>query len=279
MTGFARTASLLALLSSLFMFAGYGLGGEAGMITAFLFAIIFNFGSYWYSDKIVLRMYKAQPSEDKALHKMVEELADEANLPKPKVYEVGMREPNAFATGRNPENSAVVVTQGIKEILNKDELEAVLAHEMAHIKNRDILVSTMAATLAAAITQLAFMARWAMIFGGGRRDRNENPLGMIMMLILAPIAATVIRLAISRTREFGADYTGALISHKPESLASALEKISSSAKAHPMRGGNSATAHMFIVNPFGGSALMKLFATHPPVEERTKKLRSMSREP
>lgn len=272
-----KTFLLLAGLTVFLIFMGKIIGGQTGMYIAFLLALAMNFISYWFSDKIVLKMYGAQevsPAEAPELHAMVEELAREANIPKPKVYIIPDDSPNAFATGRNPEHAAVAATQGILRILTPTELKGVLAHEMGHVMNRDILIQTVAATLAGAIMILANMARFAAIFGG--RDDEEGPgiLGIIVMSIIAPIAAMLIQMAISRSREYLADETGAHLAHNPESLARALEKLSLAAQQAPMDA-SPATAHMFIVNPLTGSTLMNLFSTHPPIEERVARLRAM----
>jgi heat shock protein HtpX len=248
------------------------------MYLAFLLALGMNFFGYWYSDKIVLRMYGAQevsPAEAPQLHQMVEELAREAGVPKPKVYIIPDDSPNAFATGRNPQHAAVAATEGIMRLLTPTELKGVLAHELGHVRNRDILISTIAATMAGAIMILADIARLGAIFGMGRDD-DEGPglLGVIVMSIIAPIAAMLIQMAISRSREYLADETGAQLSHNPESLARALEKLSMGAQRVPMNA-SPATAHMFIVNPLTGSSLMNLFSTHPPLEERIARLRAM----
>lgn len=255
------------------------------MIIAFLFAVIMNFGSYWYSDKIVLKMYRARevsPSESPNLHKIVDGLVMKAGLPKPKVYIVDSGMPNAFATGRNPQHAAVAVTTGILNILSYEELEGVLAHELAHVKHRDTLISAVAATLAGVITMLASWARWAAIFGGfGGRDDDggNNIIGFIVMAVLAPLAATLIQLAISRSREFAADAEGAKMCRKPWALADALEKLEyGNSRFQPSIRDVQAketTAHMFIVNPLKGNGLQSLFRTHPVTEERVKRLRSM----
>ncbi len=275
-----KTTLLLGALTVILVTAGRALGGESGMIMAFAFAIIMNFVSYYWSDKIVLRMYGASEVTEAAapaLYGTVRQLTQAAGMPMPKVYIIPSEQPNAFATGRNPEHAAVAVTQGIMRILTKDELAGVLAHEIAHIRNRDILIGTIAATVAGAISMLANMAQWALIFGGGRgndREGGSHPAVMILMMILAPLAAMLVQMAISRTREYGADRTGAALLKNPEALASALEKISRGAKAIPMEA-EPATAHMFIVSPLTGGGLMSLFSTHPPMEKRVAALRSM----
>jgi heat shock protein HtpX len=275
-----RTTLLLGALTGLLMLIGGYFGGKSGVVIAFLFAMVMNFGSYWFSDKIVLRMYKAQEiSESQApeLYGIVKNLALRGNLPMPRVYVIPENTPNAFATGRDENHAVVAVTEGITRILNRDELEGVIGHELTHIKNKDMLISSIAATLAGAIVMLANMAQWAAIFGGVSRDDDEGGgglIGLILMAILAPIAATVIQMAISRSREFLADAGGAKISGKPYGLAGALEKLQRASQAIPMDA-NPSTAHMFIVNPLTGGSLMSLFSTHPPLEERIARLKSM----
>ena len=275
-----KTALLLGGLTGLLMLIGGYLGGQQGMTIAFLFALVMNFGSYWFSDKIVLRMYRAQEvtqSQAPDLFTLVRNLTLQANLPMPKVYVIPEDTPNAFATGRDENHAVVAVTEGILRILSKEELAGVIAHELSHIKNKDMLISSIAATLAGAIVMLAHMAQWAAFFGGGERDRDGEGggvVGMILMAILAPLAATIIQMAISRSREYLADAGGAQISGKPYDLAGALEKLSRAAVTIPMDATPS-TAHMFIVNPLTGRSLMNLFSTHPPVEERVARLRSM----
>ncbi len=277
-----RTTLLLAALTVLILWIGKMIGGQGGMFVAFILAVIMNAGSYWFSDKIVLAMYRAQPIEESQapqVYQIVRELASEAHLPMPRVYLIPQETPNAFATGRNPENAVVAVTEGIMRILTPAELKGVLAHELGHVKNRDILVSSIAATLAGAIMILANMAQWAAIFGGFREgsddDRGGGILGLIVTAILAPIAATLIQLAISRSREYLADETGARLAHNPEGLARALEKLAAASERIPMAA-NPSTAHLFIVNPLSGRTLAGLFSTHPPIEERIRRLRSMS---
>jgi heat shock protein HtpX len=272
-----KTAMLLGLLSGLLLVFGQLLGGSNGMLIAFIFAVVFNFGSYWFSDKIVLRMYNAQiVGQGHRLYSSVERLSRQAGLPMPKVYIIPDSSPNAFATGRNPSHAAVAATEGILQILSDAELDGVIAHELAHIKHRDILISSVAATIAAAIMFAANSAKWAMIFGGfgGRdedRDRGNNPIAMLATIILAPIAAMLIQMAISRSREFSADAGGAQITGNPYGLADALRKIDAVAKRVPLDA-NPATAHMFIVKPFSGGGLMGLFSSHPPTEERVRAL-------
>jgi len=273
-----KTVLLLAGMTVFLIFMGKLIGGRSGMYLAFLLALGMNFFSYWFSDKIVLKMYGAQevsPAEAPQLHQIVAELAQEAGVPKPRVYIIPDESPNAFATGRNPEHAAVAATEGILRLLTPAELKGVLAHEMGHVRNRDILISTIAATMAGAIMILADMARWGAIFGMGRDD-DEGPgiVGILVMSIIAPIAAMLVQMAISRSREYLADETGAHLAHNPESLARALEKLSMGTQRVPMNA-SPATAHMFIVNPLTGSSLMNLFSTHPPIEERVARLRAM----
>lgn len=252
------------------------------MVFAFFFACVMNFGSYWFSDKIVLAMYAAKPaSEENApeVYSIVRELCRKAALPLPKIYIIPTQAPNAFATGRNPEHAVVAVTEGILKILDRDELSGVLGHELAHVKHRDILISSIAATLAGAVSMLANMARWSLMFGGGMRDRDNerhgNPLALLATVILVPIAAMLIQLAVSRSREFDADEAGAEIDGHPERLASALQKLESSRKAIPFRGADPSTAHLFIVNPLSGDFFASLFSTHPSTKERVERLLKM----
>lgn len=272
-----KTTMLMALMTVLLVLIGRALGGSNGMIIAFGFAIIMNFGSYWFSDKIVLSMYRAQQvteSQAPELYSMVHQLSSKAGLPMPKVYVIPTSTPNAFATGRNPKHAAVAVTDGIMRMLSREELSAVLSHELAHVKHRDILIGSIAATIAGAISMIAHMAHFAMIFGGGRGDRN-NALGSLAMLIVAPIAAMLIQMAISRSREYAADAEGAKIHGMPHDLATALKKIHDGVQRRPMKA-NPATAHMFIMNPLSRKGLANLFSTHPPVEERVKRLQNMT---
>jgi heat shock protein HtpX len=264
-----KTALLLGLLSGLLLLVGELLGGSQGILFALIFAAIMNVGAYWFSDKIVLRMYGAQPvGPEHPLHRITERLARQANLPMPRVFVIPDASPNAFATGRNPQHAAVAATQGILKLLSEHELEGVIAHELAHVKHRDTLTSTVAATLAAAIVGLGRMLMYAGMFGGRSEDRNgSNPIAMLAMIILAPLAAMLIQAWISRTREFAADAAGARIAGNPYGLADALRKIDMAAKRIPMEA-NPATAHMFIVKPFLGGGLMSLFSTHPPTEAR-----------
>lgn len=274
-----KTVLLLTGMTVFLIFIGNLLGGRSGMYLAFILALGMNFFSYWFSDKIVLKMYGAQevtPADAPQLHQIVDELAREAGIPKPKVYIIPDESPNAFATGRNPEHAAVAATEGIMRLLTPMELKGVLAHEIGHVKNRDILISTIAATMAGAIMILADMARFGAMFGMGSRDNEEGPgiIGVLVMSIIAPLAAMLIQMAISRSREYLADETGAHLAHNPESLARALEKLSMGVQQAPMNASPS-TAHMFIVNPLTASTLMNLFSTHPPMEERVARLRAM----
>lgn len=279
MNGF-KTAILMTAMMVLFILVGNLIGGETGMTFAFVFSLALNFGSYWFSDKIVLKMYRAQEVSEKdapQLYNIVENLSSKAELPMPRVYIMNNPTPNAFATGRNPEHSAVAVTTGIMNILNKEELEGVVAHELSHIKNRDILVSTIAATLVGTITFIARMAGWAAMFGGGRGERDrDNVWGDLALMILAPIAAVLIQMAISRSREYMADESGAQITGKPLGLANALNKLTQANEMIPMANAGTSSAHMFIVNPLSGKSLMKLFSTHPPLEDRIKRLNEIA---
>jgi heat shock protein HtpX len=270
-----KTAALLGGLSALFLLIGGALGGQSGMIFAFVLALTMNVGSYWFSDKIVLRMYSAtEVGPDHLLYRVTARLAQRAGLPMPKVYTIPDMSPNAFATGRDPEHAAVAATEGILSLLTEPELEGVIAHELAHVKHRDILISTVAATIAASIMMLANMARFAAIFGGGSRDDREgggHPLVLLLSAILAPIAAMLIQAAISRQREFGADAGGADIAGTPTGLAQALRKIEAGVRQVPLDA-NPATAHMFIMKPFSAQGLMGLFSSHPPTEARIQAL-------
>lgn len=283
MSNMLRTTFLLAALTVLVVWIGRILGGPQGMILAFGFAIVMNFGSYWFSDKIVLAMYRARPlsvNEAPELHRIVRELATNAGLPMPKICRIPNPTPNAFATGRNPRHAVVAVTDGLLQLLATDEIRGVLAHEMSHVKNRDILIGSIAATMAGAIMILANMAKWGAIFGGFRGDDDEGGggiIGTLVIAILAPIAAMMIQMAVSRSREYLADETGAKISHNPLSLASALEKLAVASHRIPMTNAQPATAHMFIVNPLTGKSMASLFSTHPPIEERIRRLRSLAR--
>jgi len=282
-----RTTILLAALTALVVWIGQMVGGPNGAIMALIMAGAMNFFSYWFSDKIVLKMYGAQEitaNDDPELYGIVQELAAKGGLPMPKVYVIPEDTPNAFATGRNPEHAAVAVTQGIRRILNKRELAGVLGHELSHVKHRDILISSIAATLAGAISYLAYMAQWGMILGGGSRDRDEgsgNIFSLLFMMIVAPIAAMLIQMAVSRSREYLADEGGAKISGDPLALASALRKLHMGAQNIPMQVNSvtqNATAHMFIVNPLSGGTLASLFSTHPAMEERIARLEAMAKD-
>jgi heat shock protein HtpX len=276
MSNVVKTALLLGVLSGLVMLVGETFGGGQGLMFGFFIAVAMNFGSYWFSDKIVLSMYSAREvGPDNRLYQIVQRLAARASLPMPRVYVIPQPSPNAFATGRNPEHAAVAATEGILQILNDSELEGVIAHELAHVKHRDILISSIAATLAAVIMMLS---RFAMFFGGGRSDDREgsNPIALLATIILAPIAAMLIQAAISRSREYDADAGGAAIAGRPEGLVSALRKIESASKAVPLDA-NPATAHMFIVKPFSARGLFGLFSTHPPTEQRIQALLQQDR--
>jgi heat shock protein HtpX len=271
---------LMALMTALLVFVGNLLGGQSGMIMAFVIAIVMNFGSYWFSDKIVLKMYGGQEltqADSPELYQMVQELTQKAGLPMPKLYMIRGEQPNAFATGRNPEHAAVAVTEGITRLLSRDELRGVLSHELTHVKHRDILVGTVAATMAGAISMIAQMGQMAAMFGGGRssNDREGSGLGGLLMVLVAPIAAMLIQMAISRSREYMADEGGAEISGSPMSLANALRKLQTGARQIPMNASPS-TAHMFIVNPLSAGGLRSLFSTHPPMEERIARLEAMA---
>ena len=275
---YIRTALLLGLLTGVLLAIGWLWQGITGMTIFLGIAFAMNFLAYWFSDKIVLAMYRARPlqkSDEPKLHKTIESLSKEIGIPKPKVYFVNMPVPNAFATGRNYKNAAIAVTAGLLKNLNDEEIEGVISHELSHVKNRDTLTSTIAATIAGAIAYIAQIAWYSLFLGGGRRQGGS--LIFLPLIFLAPIAAMLIQLAITRTREFAADKTGAIISKKPLALASALEKISKVSKQHPITG-NDATAHLWIVNPFKGDALMSLFSTHPTLEARISKLKELAKE-
>ncbi|HWP81164.1 MAG TPA: zinc metalloprotease HtpX [Bacteroidota bacterium] len=274
-----KTALLMALMMGLLLFAGQLLAGEQGLMMAFVFSLMMNVGMYWFSDKIVLMSYRAKEvteAEAPRLHKIVRRLSQQAHMPMPKVYIIPGDTPNAFATGRNPDHAAVAATEGILQMLSDDELEGVMAHELAHIRNRDILIATIVATMAGTITFLARMAMYASLFGGNRDRENSNPIAELALLILAPIAAMLIQFAISRSREFLADAGGAEISQKPLSLANALRKLEAGVKRIPMESAGTATAHLFIVNPLRGSGITKLFSTHPPTHERIERLERLA---
>jgi heat shock protein HtpX len=275
-----KTTLLLTGLTVLLMIVGTILGGRGGALIALTLSVVLNFGTYWFGHKIVLSQYDAEEiTEDEAptLHRVVARLAQKANIPKPDVYLIPEQNPNAFATGRNPSNAIIGVTKGLMELLDEDELEGVLAHELSHVVNRDTLISTIAASLAGAIAYLATMARFAAIFGIGGRDRNNNILVILVMSIVAPLAATVIQLAISRSREFKADRSGAELCGKPMSLARALQKLENASQKQPMQRGSQETAHLFIVNPLSMEGLKSLFSTHPDVEDRVEELKKMAR--
>ncbi len=280
MSNTLKTTLLLGLLTGIILWFGEFLGGSQGLVFAFVFAAIMNFGSYWFSDKIVLAMYGARPvdmNDAPELYRVVHNLATRAGMPMPKLYVIPTDAANAFATGRSPEHAAVAVTEGIMRLMSWDELEGVLAHELSHVRNRDILVSSIAATLAGVIMMLANMVKWAAIFGGFSRDEREEGgglLGLLVMSILAPLAAMLIQLAISRSREYQADASGAQLLHSGDKLASALEKLEYASQRIPMNA-SPQTAHLFIVNPLSGRSLANLFSTHPPIEERIRRLRAM----
>jgi heat shock protein HtpX len=276
-----KTLVLLMTLTLILVWAGGAMGGKQGMTIALIFALAMNFFAYWFSDKIVLKMYKAREvneSEAPDLYNIVRMLSQKAEMPMPRVYMIDEEQPNAFATGRNPKHAAVAVTTGIMRILSREELQGVIGHELAHVRNRDILVSTIAATIAGAISYLAQMAQWAMIFGGHRGDDEEggSPVAAFVMMIVGPIAAMIVQMAISRSREYAADKGGAEIAGNPRYLAGALKKLHmASQKIH--MDANPSTSHMFIVNPLSGGGILKLFSTHPPIEERIARLESMVR--
>lgn len=282
-----KTIVLLTLLSMLFLWMGNLIGGRSGMGVALILSLVMNFGSYWFSDKLVLAAHRAKPinpGDPSGVYEIVQELCQKGNLPMPKVYRVPDLTPNAFATGRNPKHAAVAVTEGILQILSPRELRGVLGHEISHIKNSDILVSTIVASIASAIMYLTHILQWAGMFSGGRRDEEGrgglNPILMLVTIILAPLAATLVQAAISRSREFMADESGADVSSDPEALASALQKISDpSLIAQIKKGGsvenNPAFSHLYIINHFSGESIMSLFSTHPPVKERVRRLMSM----
>lgn len=283
MTSQIKTAMLLALLTGIIIFLGGAMGGKTGIIIAFVLALVMNVGSYWYSDKIVLTMYRArevEPHEAPLLHSMVEELAAKAGIPKPRVCIMPEQAPNAFATGRDPEHGVVAVTDGIMRILSPEELKGVLAHEIGHIANRDILIQTVAGVLGSVIVSIANMMQWAAIFGIGRssddEDGSASPLVAIVLAIVAPIAASLIQFAISRSREYLADDAGAQLCGNPLYLAGALHKLSTWSQQIPMQSGDMATAHLFIVSPLSGGGVASLFSTHPPMEERIARLRAMA---
>lgn len=276
-----KTAMLLALMTALLIWIGQALGGQQGLVIGLGLALVMNVGSYWYSDKIVLRMYNAQEVTEQQvpeLYSIVRTLAQSGQIPMPKVYVIPEEAPNAFATGRNPQHAAVAATEGLLRILNREEITAVLAHELGHVKNRDTLIMVVAATIGGAISMIANIAQWGLIFGGGRSDDDgPHPAAALIGIIVAPIAAMLIQMAISRSREFLADEQGARLCGNPLALASALEKIQGYSQRVPMHHGGPATAHLFIINPFSGAALAKLFSTHPSTEERIARLQQMAR--
>jgi len=279
MVNAVKTTLLLGLLTGLFIAIGGMVGGRSGMVMAFVFAMLMNFVSYWFSDKIVLKMYRAKPlaeADAPVVYRIVRGLATKAQIPMPRLYLLPSPAPNAFATGRSPQHAAVAVTEGILRIMNEEELEGVLAHELSHVLNRDVLISTIAATLAGAIGMLANMAQWGAMFGGSRDEegRGTNPIALILTAILAPLAAMLIQMAVSRSREYEADAAGARLTRRPLGLASALAKLGQASRMVPMDA-TPATAHLFIVNPLAGRSLMNLFMTHPPIEERIARLRAM----
>ncbi|MDD2852324.1 MAG: zinc metalloprotease HtpX [Desulfuromonadaceae bacterium] len=283
MNNVLKTTFLLSLLTLLLVFMGGAVGGKNGMILAFFMAAIMNFGSYWFSDKIVLRMYNAHEitrEEQPFFYGMIERLTVRAQLPMPKVYIIPDDSPNAFATGRNPAHAAVAATEGVLRILTPEELEGVMAHELAHVKNRDILISSIAATFAGAISMIGNMLQWGALFGAGRSDEEEGGAGSVVgslaMAIIAPIAAMLIQMAISRSREYLADSSGAEICGRPLALAGALRKLHNVSQMIPLQEARPATAHMFIVNPLTGGGLMSLFSTHPPMEERIARLEALA---
>jgi heat shock protein HtpX len=275
-----KTAILLAGLTALLLFVGRLIGGQLGLAIGLAFALLMNFGAYFFSDRIVLAMYRAKPlgqKEHPELHRMMKEITHLAGIPMPKLYIIPTSTPNAFATGRNPKHAAVACTEGILQLLDKEELRGVLAHEVAHIKNRDILVQTIAATIAGVISYVASMAQWAAIFGFGGRDGEEGPnmISLLVLAILTPIIATIIQLAISRSREYLADETGAKTIKDPKALARALAKLEQGVKHDPLRFGNPTTSSLFIANPFSARGLIGLFSTHPPMEKRIARLNGM----
>jgi len=272
-----KTVVLLAALSGVLLLVGYLIGGYSGLTIALVIAMALNFTTYWFSDKIVLAMYRARPLKEKdapGVHKIVKQIAKQAKIPKPRVYILPTNNANAFATGRNPKHAVVALTLGILKLLNKEELKGVIAHEISHIKNRDILIQTVAATIAAIISYVAFMARFAAIFGGARREGGRG-LELLVLAVLTPIIAMLLQLAISRAREYLADESGAKLIKNPKALASALYKLGAANKMFPLKFGNRTTEGMFIVNPFKGGGLFALFSTHPPMEKRIQKLREM----
>ena len=280
-----KTVILLATLTAVLLWAGDTLGGQTGLVTALVFAGIMNFGAYWWSDRLILRMFGAEEVTEReapALHQLVRDLALRGGIPMPRVYLIPEVAPNAFATGRNPQHAAVAVTDGLMQVLEREELEGVIAHELGHVKNRDTLIMTVAATIAGAVSMLAHLGHMAFLVGGSRSpdEREEggsHPLAGLLGIIVAPIAAVLIQAAISRSREFLADEAGARLSRNPRALASALKKIEALSRARPMTAGSPATAHLFIVNPFSGGGVLRLFSTHPPTEQRVARLELRAR--
>lgn len=278
-----KTLMLLAAMTALLLWVGQALAGQAGLVIALVIASLLNFGSYWFSDKVVLRMYGAKEVDQReaaALHALVSDLAIRGNLPQPRVYLIPEDAPNAFATGRNPQHAAVAVTVGLLRSLDRKELAGVVAHELAHIRNRDTLIMTVTATIAGALSMLANTAMWGMMLGGGRssdEEHDSSPLGGLIGVLLAPILAVLIQMAISRSREFLADENGARITGDPLSLAAALRKIEAISRDKPLQTGSPATAHLFILNPFAGGGLMRLFSTHPSTDARVQRLEALQR--
>jgi len=278
-----KTTFLMTLMTILLMLAGSAFGGNQGAMMALIFSVVMNVGAYWFSDKVVLRMYRAQPvaaHDAPMLYEIISGLAQRGDMPMPKIYRIDDPSPNAFATGRNPRHAAVAVTTGILRVLNREELTGVLAHELAHIRHRDILICTVAATVAGAISMLANIAQWGLFFGAGRSDDRDrggsHPIAALAMIILAPMAAMLIQMAISRSREFQADAGGARLCGHPLWLASALKKLHTASRQIPMHDASPATAHLFIVNPLRGGGILSLFSTHPPMEQRIALLEGMS---
>jgi heat shock protein HtpX len=273
-----RTIVLLTVLTLGLVFLGGLIGGRNGALFALIMAGIMNLGSYWFSDKIVIKMYRGSEVGSGPLYEVVREICEVNRLPMPKVYSLPQTTPNAFATGRNPDHAVVAATEGLTQILTRDELKGVMAHEMSHVMHRDILIGSIAATIAGAIAYLAHMAQWSAMFGGfGRDDEDSNPIALIALAIIAPLAAMLVQMAISRSREYEADKGGARLCGNPIALANALRKLESANQAMPMARVNEATAHMFIVNPLRGGGVTALFATHPPMAERIRRLESMAR--
>ncbi|MFH2021584.1 MAG: zinc metalloprotease HtpX [archaeon] len=271
-----KTMILLASLTGLMLWIGRLLGGSTGLIIAFIFVFGINILMYYFSDKIVLTMYRAKEvKKESKIYALVKDVANKARVPMPKVYLIKSKNPNAFATGRDPEHSAVACTEGLLDILEEDEIKGVIAHEIGHVKNRDTLITTVAASIAGVISYLGTMVRWGFMFGTGSRDNDNSIIELIVLAILAPLIATLLQLAISRQREYLADRASAEITMKPLSLASALEKIEHGVKLHPMTMGNATTSSLFIANPFRGNGILNLFSTHPPIAERIKKLKAM----